>query len=91
VLRDEVWDVLDRRTVCAQARFVSMLELAIGGIVAMPGGGIVGASTPDHARARQSTPEQAPASAAVREWTPTAEDLEQLRALPWSTRSDRLA
>jgi aryl-alcohol dehydrogenase-like predicted oxidoreductase len=78
-LQDEHWDALDGLRSFAETRGISMLELAIGGIAAMPAVGvvIVGASTP----------EQAAANIKAREWTPTATDLEELRALPWATPS----
>jgi aryl-alcohol dehydrogenase-like predicted oxidoreductase len=78
-LQDEHWDALERLGAFAEARGISMLELAIGGIAAMPAVGvvIVGASTP----------EQAAANIEAREWEPTAADLEELRALPWASPS----
>jgi aryl-alcohol dehydrogenase-like predicted oxidoreductase len=69
----EVWDALDRLKAFADSHSVSMVDLAIGGIGAMPGVGvvIVGASTP----------EQVFANVKARDWTPTAGELEELLQL----------
>jgi aryl-alcohol dehydrogenase-like predicted oxidoreductase len=74
---DETWDALDDLQAFADARGISMVELAIGGIAAIPGVGvvIVGASTP----------EQAATNVTAREWTPTAEEFEELRGLRWAS------
>jgi aryl-alcohol dehydrogenase-like predicted oxidoreductase len=78
----KVWDALERLEAFACARGITMVELAIGGIAAMPGVGvvIVGASTP----------EQVAANARARDWTPSAADVEELRALPSATPSQWL-
>jgi 1-deoxyxylulose-5-phosphate synthase len=66
----EVWDALDRLRAYADSHGVSMLHLAIGGIAAMPGVGvvIVGASTA----------EQVVANATAVDWTPTTAEIEEL-------------
>jgi aryl-alcohol dehydrogenase-like predicted oxidoreductase len=76
-VRDQTWDALEGLQAFATARGISLVALAIGGIAAMPGVGvvIVGASTP----------EQAAANVRARAWTPSADDLEQLRRLPWAS------
>ena len=77
----ELWDALDRLKAFADSHGVSMVDLAIGGIAATPGVGvvIVGASTP----------EQVVANVKAREWTPTAAELKELLELA-ATRTSRV-
>jgi aryl-alcohol dehydrogenase-like predicted oxidoreductase len=75
-VHDEVWDALDQLKAFADAKGISLLELAIGGIAAMPGVGIVIVGA--------STPEQAAANAKARDWTPSVTELAEIRALPWA-------
>jgi aryl-alcohol dehydrogenase-like predicted oxidoreductase len=67
------WGVIDKLRHYAEERSLSMLDVAIGGLAAMPAVGsvIAGASTPD----------QVKANAAAVAWTPTAEDLSELDAI----------
>ncbi|MDO8213162.1 aldo/keto reductase [Conexibacter sp. CPCC 206217] len=74
---DAAWDALEGLQAFADARGISLVELAIGGIAAMPAVGvvIVGASTP----------EQAEANIKARDWTPTPAELAELRGLAWAS------
>lgn len=76
-VRPEAWDAIEAVSAYAEKRGVSMIQLAIGGIAAMPGVGVVVVGA--------STPEQAAANAAARDWTPSGEELEEIRSLPWAT------
>jgi aryl-alcohol dehydrogenase-like predicted oxidoreductase len=73
----EVWDSLDGLRAFADRRGVPMLAVALGGLAAMPGVGPVVAGA--------TRPEQVVANAKAIGWRPSAADLEQLRALPWSS------
>jgi aryl-alcohol dehydrogenase-like predicted oxidoreductase len=75
-VQDEVWDALEQIEAFAAAKGISLLELAIGGIAAMAGVGvvIVGASTP----------EQAAANARARDWIPSDAEVAEIHALPWA-------
>ncbi len=78
----EVWDTLDRLKAFADSHDISMVDLAIGGIGAMPGVGVVIAGA--------STPEQVVANVKSRDWTPTTADLEEILQLT-TISSDQLA
>jgi aryl-alcohol dehydrogenase-like predicted oxidoreductase len=73
IATDEQFDLLDELTAFAQERGVSMLELAIGGLLAKP----VIASV----IAGATKPEQVHANAAAARWTPTDEDVAALNDL----------
>jgi aryl-alcohol dehydrogenase-like predicted oxidoreductase len=70
---DADWDRLESLEAFAAARGLSLLEVAIGGLAAMPAVAsvIAGATSPDQVRA----------NAAAGEWEPSAAELEELRAL----------
>jgi len=70
---DEQWDRVDALQRYAEERGVSLLEVAIGGLLAMPAvtSVIAGATTPEQVRA----------NVAAGAWEPSAEDVEALRAL----------
>jgi aryl-alcohol dehydrogenase-like predicted oxidoreductase len=70
---EERWDRLEGLRGFADARGVSLLEVAIGGLLAMPAVSSVIAGA--------TKPEQVRANVAAGEWEPSAEDLEELRAL----------
>lgn len=70
VASDEQFDLLDELTGFAEARGISLLELAIGGLLANP----VIASV----IAGATKPEQVHANAAAARWTPSDEDLASL-------------
>ena len=69
----EQWDRVDALQRYADERGASLLEVAIGGLLAMP--------TVTSVIAGATRPEQVRANVAAGAWEPTAEDLEGLRAL----------
>jgi aryl-alcohol dehydrogenase-like predicted oxidoreductase len=72
-LTDEVFDAVEALEALASERGVSLLDLALGGLAAMPGVGSVIAGA--------TTPEQVRANAQAGQWQPSADDLAALRAL----------
>jgi len=70
---DEQWDRVEPLQRFADARGVSLLDVAIGGLLAMPAvtSVIAGATRPEQVRS----------NVAAGEWEPTAADVEELRAL----------
>jgi aryl-alcohol dehydrogenase-like predicted oxidoreductase len=72
-IRDEQWDRVDALQRFADARGISLLELAVGALLGMPAvtSVIAGATRPEQIRA----------NVAAGEWEPSADDLEELRAL----------
>jgi aryl-alcohol dehydrogenase-like predicted oxidoreductase len=72
-LKDEVFDRAEALEQLAQERGITLLDVAIGGLLGMPAvtSVIAGATKPEQIRA----------NAAAGEWEPSAEDLEALRAL----------
>ena len=70
---DEQWDRVDALQAYADERGVSLLEVAIGGLLAMPAvtSVIAGATTPEQVRG----------NVAAGAWEPSAEGVEALRAL----------
>jgi aryl-alcohol dehydrogenase-like predicted oxidoreductase len=70
---EERWDRVDGLEAFASERGVSLLDVAIGGLLAMPAvtSVIAGATKPEQVRA----------NAAAGDWEPSAADLEELRAL----------
>ena len=70
---EERWDRLERLRRFADERGISLLEVAIGGLAAMPAvaSAIAGATKPDQVRANVK----------AGEWEPSAEDLAALEAL----------
>jgi aryl-alcohol dehydrogenase-like predicted oxidoreductase len=72
-IRDERWDRLEALQRFADERSVSLLEVAIGGLLAMPAVTCVIAGA--------TKPEQVRANVAAGAWEPGAEDVEELRAL----------
>jgi aryl-alcohol dehydrogenase-like predicted oxidoreductase len=77
------WDEIEAMQAYAEARGLSLLDIAIGGLAAQPrvGSVIAGATTPDQVRA----------NAAAGLWQPTPEELAELNALApkgdWAQRS----
>ena len=69
----EQWDRVEALQRLADERGASLLEVAIGGLLAMPPVTCVIAGA--------TTPEQVRANAAAGAWEPTADDVEELRAL----------
>jgi aryl-alcohol dehydrogenase-like predicted oxidoreductase len=70
----ERWDRVEALQRFADERAVSLLELAIGGLLAMPSvTSVISGAT---------RPEQVRANVAAGAWEPSAEDVEELRALP---------
>lgn len=67
------WDVIERIEEYARQRSISMLEVAIGGLAAMPAVASVIAGA--------TTPEQVRANAAAAQWQPSSEDLAELKAI----------
>jgi aryl-alcohol dehydrogenase-like predicted oxidoreductase len=67
------WDVIERIEEYARQRSISMLEVAIGGLAAMPAVASVIAGA--------TTPEQVRANAAAAQWQPSSEDLAELDAI----------
>jgi aryl-alcohol dehydrogenase-like predicted oxidoreductase len=67
------WDRLEALVAFAAGRELSLLDVAVGGLAAMPAvtSVIAGATSPEQVRA----------NAAAGEWTPSPEELAQLRAL----------
>jgi aryl-alcohol dehydrogenase-like predicted oxidoreductase len=72
-VNDADWDRLEALEVFAAARGLSLLDVAIGGLAAMPAVASVIAGA--------TSPEQVRANAAAGEWEPSAAELEELRAL----------
>jgi aryl-alcohol dehydrogenase-like predicted oxidoreductase len=72
-VRDEDWDRLEALEAFGATRGLSLLEVSIGGLAAMPAVSsvIAGATAPAQVRA----------NAAAGEWEPSAEELAELRAL----------
>jgi aryl-alcohol dehydrogenase-like predicted oxidoreductase len=70
---DERWERLEKLQAFAQERGVSLLEVAIGGLAAMPAVASVIAGA--------TTPEQVEANVRAGEWVPSAEDIAALEAL----------
>jgi aryl-alcohol dehydrogenase-like predicted oxidoreductase len=70
---DPTWDRVEALGAFADARGVSLLDVAIGGLAAMPAVASVIAGA--------TKPEQARANAAAGEWQPSEPDLEALREL----------
>ena len=70
---DERWDRVEALQSYADARRISLLDVAVGGLLAMPAvtSVIAGATKPEQVRA----------NAAAGAWEPGADDLEELRAL----------
>jgi aryl-alcohol dehydrogenase-like predicted oxidoreductase len=69
----EQWDRVEALQRYADERGASLLEVAIGGLLAMPAVASVIAGA--------TTPEQVRANVAAGSWEPSAEDIEELRAL----------
>ncbi len=67
------WDTIEALETFATMRGISILELAIGGLAAQP--------TVASVIAGATKPEQIAANAAAGEWTPAAEDLQELAAI----------
>ena len=67
------WEVIEKLEAYAQERSRSILDVAIGGLAAMP--------TVASVIAGATTPEQVRANAAAGAWTPTGEDVAQLDAI----------
>jgi aryl-alcohol dehydrogenase-like predicted oxidoreductase len=72
-VNDADWDRLERNEAFAAARGLSLLDVAIGGLAAMP--------TVASVIAGATSPEQVRQNAAAGEWEPSAAELEGLRAL----------
>jgi aryl-alcohol dehydrogenase-like predicted oxidoreductase len=70
---EEQWDRVEALQRYAEQRSVSLLEVAIGGLLAMPAVSTVIAGA--------TKPEQVRANVAAGEWEPGTEDVEELRAL----------
>jgi aryl-alcohol dehydrogenase-like predicted oxidoreductase len=72
-MSDEAFDRIEALERFAEERGVGLLDVAIGGLAAMPAVAsvIAGATNPDQVRA----------NAAAGQWTPSADDVEVLRAL----------
>jgi aryl-alcohol dehydrogenase-like predicted oxidoreductase len=70
---DEQWDRAEALESYADARGISLLDVAVGGLLAMPAvtSVIAGATKPEQVRA----------NVAAGEWEPGADDVEELRAL----------
>jgi aryl-alcohol dehydrogenase-like predicted oxidoreductase len=74
----ETWGRLSELERFADARGISLLELALGGLLSLPGVGVlfVGATTP----------QQVTANARAIKWVPSADDIAELRATGgWTT------
>src|SRR5262249_50084594 len=69
---DERWDRVDALQLYADERGISLLDVAVGGLLGMPAVSsvIAGATKPEPVRAN-----------AAGRWAPSAEDVEALRAL----------
>ena len=72
-LTDEAFDGVETLQAFAAERGLSLLDVALGGLAAMPGVGSVIAGA--------TTPEQVRANALAGQWQPSAADLSALRAL----------
>jgi aryl-alcohol dehydrogenase-like predicted oxidoreductase len=72
-VNDADWDRLEALEAFAAARGLSLLDVAIGGLAAMPAVASVIAGA--------TSPEQVRANAAAGEWEPSAAELEELRTL----------
>ena len=72
-LTDEAFDGVEALEAYAADRGVSLLDVALGGLAAMPGVGCVIAGA--------TSPEQVRANARAGQWQPSVEDLAALRAL----------
>jgi aryl-alcohol dehydrogenase-like predicted oxidoreductase len=72
-VNDGDWDRLERNEAFAAARGLSLLDVAIGGLAAMPSVASVIAGA--------TSPEQVRQNAAAGEWEPSAAELVELRAL----------
>lgn len=70
---DETWDRVEALEAFAGARGLTLLDVAIGGLAAMP--------TVSSVIAGATSPEQVRANVAAGEWVPSAEELAELRAL----------
>jgi aryl-alcohol dehydrogenase-like predicted oxidoreductase len=68
---DATWDRIDALTAFAAARGLSLLDVAVGGLAAMPAVSSVIAGA--------TTPEQVRANVAAGEWLPSADELAELR------------
>ena len=79
VLTDETFDEVEAFEEFARERGHSLLELAIGALAAQAGVASVIAGA--------TTPEQVRANVAAAAWTPTAEDLDELRRVESSSRA----
>jgi aryl-alcohol dehydrogenase-like predicted oxidoreductase len=79
VFTDEAMDLVERLAAFAEARGLSMLDVAIGGLAAQPAVSsvIAGAMTPDQVRA----------NARAGEWEPSKEDLAELDGIASSPRA----
>src|SRR5262249_10253146 len=68
---DAGWKRVDALEVFAATRGLTLLDVAVGGLAAMPavGSGLAGATSPEQVRA----------NAAAGEWVPSAEELAELR------------
>ena len=72
-LTEEAFDRVDALEMYASTRGISLLDVAIGGLIAMPAVGSVIAGA--------TRPEQVQANVRAAQWVPTAEDLAELQAL----------
>ena len=72
-LTDERFDVVDKLSAFAAERSVSLLDVALGGLAAMP--------TVTSVIAGATSPEQLRANVAATAWQPDPSDLEALRAM----------
>ena len=72
-LTEEAFDRVDALEMYASKRGISLLDVAIGGLIAMPAVGSVIAGA--------TRPEQVQANVRAAQWVPTAEDLAELQAL----------
>lgn len=70
---DKQWDAVDALQAFADARGISLLDLAVGGLLAQPAVASVIAGA--------TKPEQVRANVAAAAWEPSAADMEELRAL----------
>jgi aryl-alcohol dehydrogenase-like predicted oxidoreductase len=72
-LTDDAFDRVEALEAYASQRDLSLLEVAVGGLIAMPAVSsvIAGGTRPDHVRA----------NAQAAEWVPSEEDLAALKAL----------
>jgi aryl-alcohol dehydrogenase-like predicted oxidoreductase len=70
---DATWDRISALEAFAAARGLSLLDVAVGGLAALPAVSSVIAGA--------TSPEQVRANVAAGEWVPSAEELEELRGL----------